>query len=108
LHGQTTTWYSNGQKSYEATFKDDKVDGPWTSWHENGQEKVNLYKDDGKKVGLWTLRYENGQKRDESTWKDGKLVSATVWKPNGEKCPAAKSIVLAACLNNLLTPLSFP
>ena len=61
-----------------------------------------------KKDGLYTTWYENGQKRDESTWKDGKLVSATVWKPNGEKCPAAKSIVLAACLNNLLTPLSFP
>ena len=40
-----------------------------------------------KKDGLETGRYGNGQKRCEYIWKDGNLVTATVWKPNGEKCP---------------------
>ena len=40
-----------------------------------------------KKDGLYTTWYENGQKKDETTYKDGNLVTATVWKPNGEKCP---------------------
>ena len=55
--------YPNGQKMNEGTHKDGK-------WH-----------------GLWTEWYENGQKKWEETWKDGNLVTATVWKPNGEKCP---------------------
>ena len=42
---------------------------------------------DGKWHGLWTEWHENGQKKWEETWKDGNLVTATVWKPNGEKCP---------------------
>ncbi len=55
--------YPNGQKMNEGTHKDGKWHGLWTEWHENGQKK-------------W-----------EETWKDGNLVTATVWKPNGEKCP---------------------
>ena len=30
--------------------------------------------------------YEDGQKRFERHYKDGKLMSAEVWKPNGEYC----------------------
>ena len=37
--------------------------------------------------GPWTTWYSNGQKSGESTFKDGKLITAVVWKPNGEKCP---------------------
>ena len=55
--------YPNGQKEYEGTYKDGKLNGLWTKW------------------------YENGQKKEETTFKDGNLVTATVWKPNGEKCP---------------------
>ena len=60
--------YENGQKKYERTFKDGKLDGPGTEW------------------------YENGQKAEEATFKDGKLVSASVWKPNGEKCPVTNVV----------------
>ena len=31
--------------------------------------------------------YKNGQKKSESICKNGKVMSAKVWKPNGEKCP---------------------
>jgi hypothetical protein len=42
---------------------------------------------DGKGHGLRAAWYETGQKHWESTYKDGNLVTATAWKPNGEKCP---------------------
>jgi antitoxin component YwqK of YwqJK toxin-antitoxin module len=35
-------WHENGQKSYEATYKDGKQDGLRTRWHENGQKKAEI------------------------------------------------------------------
>ena len=42
---------------------------------------------DGMADGLETGWYENGKKEYESKYKDKMLVTATTWKPNGEKCP---------------------
>ena len=47
------SWYSNGNKESEGTFKDGLKDRKWTYWG------------------------ENGQKRYEETWKGGKLVGGT-------------------------------
>jgi len=56
-----TWWYENGQKEYEGTYKDGKLDGKWTDWYENGQKKYEGIYKDGKKV-------------DEKEWdKDGNL-----------------------------------
>ena len=35
-NGLSTTWYQNGQKKFETTFKDEKWDGLFTNWYENG------------------------------------------------------------------------
>jgi len=109
--GPATRWYENGQKMYEVNFKDDKQDGLETSWYEGGQKRGKKNYKDGKKDGLYTSWYkngqklgegnwkdgkvhglatkwyDNGQKLGEGNWKDGKLMSAVVWKFNGEKCP---------------------
>ena len=55
--------------------------------YKNGQKKFKRTFKDGKGHGLRTAWYETGQKHWESTYKDGNLVTATAWKPNGEKCP---------------------
>ena len=47
---------------------------------------------DGEKDGLWTKWYENGQMKDEITWKDGELITAVVWRLNGEKCPVTNVV----------------
>ena len=107
-HGPVTEWYENGQKSAEETFEDGylvtatvwKPNGekcPGTNlvngngivcyYHKNGQKKGESNRRDGKLDGLYTSWYENGQKKEESNWRDDKLMSAEVWKPNGEKCP---------------------
>jgi len=57
--------------------------------YKSGQKEEETFKD-GKQHGSVTGWYPNGQKRSEITYKDGKrdgLLTATVWKPNGEKCP---------------------
>jgi antitoxin component YwqK of YwqJK toxin-antitoxin module len=48
---------------------------------------LTKYNKDGKKDGPSTWWYNNGQKRHEETYKDGRLITAIVWRPNGEKCP---------------------
>jgi len=64
---------------------------PYTGWakemHDNGKIKYLGQFKDGKRDGLFTGWYENGQKQLEANYKDGKIISAVVWKPNGEKCP---------------------
>ena len=61
--GTLVTWgrNENGQKQFEATFKEGKRDGLWTTWH------------------------ENGQKWEEETYKNGKLVSTKYYNSKGEE-----------------------
>jgi antitoxin component YwqK of YwqJK toxin-antitoxin module len=57
-------WYKNGQKEWEATYKDGKEDGLWTWW------------------------YENGQKESEATYKDGERIESTRWDEVGNELSA--------------------
>ena len=63
--GVAVWYYDNGQKEWEATFKDGKEDGLMTYW------------------------YENGQKWQEETYKDGSLISSKCWDEDGKEmdCP---------------------
>ena len=90
--GLGTSWYENGQKEFETNYKDGKYDGLLTEWYENGQKRFEHNYKEGKKAGLGTSWYENGQKKSEESYKDGKSVTALVWKPNGEKCPATNLV----------------
>ena len=116
LDGLWTEWYENGQKEWEVNFKDGEQDGLWTKWHENGQKELEgNYKDgeqeglrqqwdengqkklegnfkDGEQEGLWIEWYTNGQKEREFHFKNDNLVSASVWKPDGEPCPITKIV----------------
>ena len=59
--GEVVSYYSNGQKEFEGTYKDGKEDGLETWW------------------------YENGQKEFEGTFKDGELIESTSWDKYGNK-----------------------
>tara|TARA_Y100000589_G_C26990717_1_gene562500 strand:- start:39 stop:545 length:507 start_codon:yes stop_codon:yes gene_type:complete len=85
--GKAVAFHPNGQKRWEQTYKDGKLDGLWTGWWKNGQKRFERNYKDGKRDGLTTEWYENGQKGQEVKHKDGKLMSTVHWKPNGEKCP---------------------
>jgi len=79
------SYYENGQKKSEGTYKDDKKDGLWTWWYDDGTKREGTYKD-GKEDGLWSYWYENGQKWEEVTYKDGKANGLWIeWYENGQK-----------------------
>ena len=86
-HGLVTQWYENGQKRLEQNFKDGKPNGLWTAWYDNGIKRVETTFKDGKREGVENAWYNNSLIKEKSTYSKGKIVSAFVYKPNGEKCP---------------------
>ena len=87
MSGLINSWYENGQKKAEGTFKDGKPDGLLIGWYKNGQKKGEGNNKNGKPDGVVTIWYENGQKMEERKYEKGKVLSAVVWKQNGEVCP---------------------
>ena len=111
--GRTEEWYENGQKKTEANWRDGRLNGTTNRWYKNGLKKDEVFLKNGIPHGLSTRWYENGQMRSkgetmafindgqnlnwyengqmhtEVNYKSGKLISAFVWKPNGEKCPVS-------------------
>ena len=85
-HGLKAHWYESGKKLSEINYKDGKHHGLLSMWYENGQwrRKVNFV--DGKKDGVWKHWYENGRQRDQLFYLGSYMVSAIVWKPDGEIC----------------------
>lgn len=84
--GPKSHWYENGQKLSEINYKNGKHDGLLTNWYENGQcKRTGNYKE-GKMDGIWTYWYENEQKSCELNYMEGYMGSAIVWKGDGEKC----------------------
>ena len=83
--GLWTSWYENGQKESEETFKDWKRDGLEIHWYENEQKKSEGTLKDGEYVGLITEWYENGQKSYEGTIFDVQSIHFAEWYENGQK-----------------------
>ena len=68
-------------------FEEKPFTGVALKKHENGQKERETTFRDGKRDGLSIWWHKNGQKEEEATYKAGILMSATVWKLSGEKCP---------------------
>ena len=84
--GLSTSWYKNGKKQSEKTFKDGKIiNYKHFKWFRSGQKQDEGTYKDGEKDGLYTGWYENGQKRVESTYKDGMLYVVAEWFRSGKK-----------------------
>ncbi len=83
--GKQTTWYENGQKKIEQTFKGGLRDGKRISWYENGHKSYECTYKNGEKDGKWTQWHYNGNKLSEGTYKDGyKNGKWTEWWDNGQ------------------------
>ena len=86
LNGRYIDWHSNGVRSLDGMTKNGKKQGLWTGWHLNGQKKEEGQWVNGRAHGVFEDWYPIGGKKAEQVFKDGELISAVVWKPDGEKC----------------------
>ena len=91
-YGLWTSWHENGRKLKEVRYKKDMMDGAFASWHPNGQRRSSGNVRNGEMDGPWEEWYENGWKSKVQSCDFGKLISATVWKPDGEKCPVSNVV----------------
>ena len=83
--GKAVSFYANGQKSKELTYKDGKCDGLSSWWFQNGQKSVERNYRDGKYDGLVNFWYENGQKKSEVNYMNGQHHGLwTKWYENGQ------------------------
>jgi len=90
--GLWTSWHENGRKQLEIRYKKDVIHGTMSTWHANGQKKGVGQIKDGEMDGRWEEWYENGWKSKVQNCEFGKLISAIVWKPDGEKCPVTNVV----------------
>lgn len=91
--------YTQGKVSVKAVPIDNWVDSNFSNHHgfailydENGQKMEEGNYQNGKLEGLYTFWYENGQKESKVNFQNDKLISAEVWKPNGEKCTVSNLV----------------
>ena len=85
LNGLHTSWYENGQKESEGTYKNGTPDGKRTWWYENGQKDREATFKNGELDGKWTDWREDGQKKSEGTFKDGERISEECWDEDGHE-----------------------
>jgi len=93
--GGYVSWYENGQKAGEGTYKEGKKVGLWRTWDEHGQNVIDGNYKGGKKDGLWTDwlegqegAYKGGEKDGLWTWWDeqGNITKQITYK-NGKEVP---------------------
>ena len=58
--------YDTGEKWYEGSFKDGKVDGSYTFWYKNGQKSHEENYKDGLRDGKFTGWYESAKISSEN------------------------------------------
>jgi antitoxin component YwqK of YwqJK toxin-antitoxin module len=86
-------WRENeGEGLYYAPDKQTLYSGRAKTMYDNGQIRTLVKIKNGKFSDLTHDWYKNGQLMREATYKDGKMMSAVVWKPNGEKCPVTNVV----------------
>ena len=84
--GLALHWYPDGQKASEGSFKDGKAEGPWIRWHENGQKQEESVFSAGKQEGVVARWDSKGQKVFEAVFKGGSIVEGSVkrWGSDGQ------------------------
>jgi antitoxin component YwqK of YwqJK toxin-antitoxin module len=84
--GKYVQKFENGQKKFEMTFEEGKLQGLANKWHKNGQIKGQMNFKDGKFEGVESLWYDNGQKKSAHHYQDDKPHGVHIsWHANGQK-----------------------
>lgn len=84
-HGTYTKWHTNGQKAYEATYVNGKLQGVETSWHKNGERCAEAHYDHGLRQGTLRSWDMQGRLRKEENYASDKPHGTwTIWTADGK------------------------
>jgi antitoxin component YwqK of YwqJK toxin-antitoxin module len=65
FNGTWTTYYANGRKKSEVSYRGGKAHGRAVVWYENGREKSECHNVFGVSEGKYIRWHENGKKKEE-------------------------------------------
>lgn len=87
IDGPYITWYKDGQKKYQAFYKDrGTLDGVMQAWYEDGLLKLKGQYENNKKVGQWTEWHDNGRVKSRINYVDDVLDGPyEKWYENGQQ-----------------------
>ncbi len=84
-HGLYTRWFDNGNKEYESTYKDGRLNGIETAWHRNGVKWTEGHYEKGLRHGPHIAWDEEGRKRkEENYWEDKPHGTWIIWDKDGK------------------------
>ncbi len=69
--GPSRTWYDDGSRWVEATWRSGQQHGPFVEWHRNGVKAREGAFADGRKTGRWMTWRDSGRVEEEGDWRDG-------------------------------------
>lgn len=85
--GKYISWYDNGQKMMECTFKNKKYDGKYEEWYDNCIKKIECEYMNGILNGQFIKWYKNGIEWRKCTYKNGEYHRKyEEWWEDGKKC----------------------
>ena len=79
------SYFSNGKKEYDGTFKDGKENGTFIYWYEDGQKKYEEYYKNGLAEGKQYEWDPDGQLNKTEIYKQGKLLKTIRSKEGGKE-----------------------
>ena len=74
LSGSYISWYSNGKKKEEGSYKDGKKNGNWDGWYPNGEKKYSAKFVNGGATGLYTELDKNGRVLNSIEYENGNII----------------------------------
>jgi len=81
-----TSYYDNGQLTYEQRYVNGEIDGPELGFHRDGRSAYDIHHAAGKNAGHWVHWYPDGKMQSEERYKDGVLDgTSSNWRPDGTK-----------------------
>ena len=80
LTGKCTTYYENGKKKTECTYKNNILVGKYREWHENDKIAKKCYYENGALDGKYIEKYDNGNIAKECNYKNDIIVGEYIEK----------------------------
>ncbi len=81
------TYYEDGSKKTEGTYKNGQLEGPFVEYYPNGSKSMEGQFKNGEYHGLWLYWYDDGKPRGRGGFKDGYRTGTHVfWHKTGAKC----------------------
>lgn len=78
-------YYPNGQLEEVASYKGDKLHGPYKAYFENGQIRAEERYKNNRKIGVCKYWYVNGVQMMEAIYKKGHLSNFQFWDKDGKQ-----------------------